>query len=94
MAKPDVRCEVAGCSHAAFVRIGWAKNGHHPTEADMCEAHAREHWERSTGGVSSLGIPSPTYGPPGVVIFPESFDVIRQRTLASARDDNAACRGL
>jgi hypothetical protein len=91
---PPPMCESAGCNHPASVRTGFAANGHQPKEADLCQAHAAEHWERAKGGVASLGIPSPTYGLPGVSLWPASPDAIRRRSAAADLADRAAMRGI
>ncbi len=82
-----VSCEHANCTEQAFVRVGFPENGHPYKEADLCRAHASEHWERAKGAVASLGMPSPVYGQPGAPIY--GPQVIAQ-SRAADRDDRAA----
>jgi len=82
-----MKCQHAGCTEQPYVRVGAPENGHPYREADLCRAHASEHWERAKGAVASLGMPSPVYGRPGVPIYDPQ--VIAQ-SRAADRDDRAA----
>lgn len=93
IANTQPACDTAGCTNIASVRVGFPSNGHPPTEADLCSICGQEHWDRGKGGVSSLGIPSPVYGPVGVPIWPHAENVVK-RSAAANRDDAAAMRGI
>ena len=82
-----VPCNHAGCAEPAFVRVAFLENGHPCTEADLCQRHASEHFERAKGAVSALGMPSPVYGPPGFPIYDAATIAVSR---AADRDDKAA----
>lgn len=82
-------CAIAYCENAAFVRVGWAENGHPAKEADLCEVCAQDLHERSKGGIALGEMPSLTFGRPGVPIWP---DYVIARSRFADRDDNAALR--
>jgi hypothetical protein len=84
-----VQC--ACCDAAASVRVRWFVTGPGWQEKDLCQSHAKQVHEATTGAVAGLYVPPVTYGVVGQPIF--SPEVIAS-SRAAGRDDDAAMRGL
>lgn len=94
---PDMtmaKCAIANCTNPVFVRVGWGENGHPAKEADLCEVCAQDLHERSKGAIAMLGMPSLTFGPPGIPIWPDLPANVIAQSRAAGRDDSAATRDI